>query len=336
MLTVGSIQPGAPILGVVRARVPCASMQDRDTRVPYLRSTLLALTLAVSIVPLACDTEKNDKPAAEADAKADAPAKEGDASKGGAAKTDPKTDPRTNTLAQVEKTVGDAVDQAVEEAGAEHLFDPEDKTIRKRACEFLTADMVAKAFEVPAGELKQHKMMGCMYTRRSGDQLTDAKLMMIRVHKTTEGATRWFGNATASKTKEQLDAEMELVKEKLKEREELDTSAKKKTAVNIADMLKDTSPDAGIRYEDVPGIGDQARVSDSDGALWVRLGNMTFQVQAYQGPDQPKPDSDPKNPRGMAKAAIEAQKKWLAETLEERKAAAVKLAPPVLEALASK
>jgi hypothetical protein len=249
---------------------------------------------------------------------------QGSGSKGAAAVAEP-----SGVAAAVEKRV----DDAVEKAGGKLLFDPSNKDVRKRACEFLTADMVSKQFGVPAGELEQRKLMGCMYTWSKDGQVLDAKLMTIQVHRTDEMAQTWFHNSTATKTKKQLDAEMDLVKKEAQKRKELDTDLKKKTAGTLTDIMKMGSPKEGVSYDDVPGIADEARTSNKDGSLWMRLGNVTFHVAAYKGPEQPRPKFDLKNPKGIAKAAMEAQKAWLKETLAERKAASKKLAPLVVAAM---
>lgn len=235
----------------------------------------------------------------------------------------------------VEAVVDKAVDDATKQAGAEHLFDPADKELRKRACEFMTKDMVAGLFGVPAAELQQMSIMGCMYMWKKNGQVLDAKLMSIRVHKSAQMAATWFKNATANKTKAQLDAEMDSVKAKVQKQKELDTELKKKTAANLTDVAKMGMPDEGVSYQNVPGIGDEARVSNADGAVWVRLRNMTFHVSAFKGPEQPRPEFDPKNIKGIAKAAMESQKKWMKDTLEQRKKDAMKLAPLVVKALSA-
>jgi hypothetical protein len=234
-----------------------------------------------------------------------------------------------DTAAQgVEKIIEDAVDKADKEAGAHKLFAPEDKTLRKRGCEVLTADLVAETFGVPAGELKQFKIMGCAYVWKKDDQMLDAKVMLIRVHKTLEGAQTWFKNATATKTKEQIDAEMEMIKGKAQERKELDTKLKKKTAAGIMDIAKMGTPDEGVRYEDVPGIGDEARISSENGTIW----NLTFNVAAYKGTPEPQLKIDPKNLKDITKRAMENQKNWLADTMDQRTADAKRLAPLVVKA----
>ena len=270
---------------------------------------LAAFALVCGPGPWACDRGDTEK--ADEKAKAD---------DGGPAKA-------------AEDAVDEAVAEATKEAGAEHLFDPEDKTIRKRACEFLTPELVSGLFGVPAGELKQTKVMGCSYTWRKDGQLLAVSLPMIRVHKTSESAATWLANATATRSEEQAAAEVDMVKEKVKDRKEVDTAVKKQAAVNLADLAKMGTPDGGYSYEDLPGLGDEARISNTDGGIWVRLGNLTFQVYAYKGPAKPKPKLDPKNPQAMAAEAVEIQKKWMADTVDQRKADAKKLAPAVVQAI---
>lgn len=49
-------------------------------------------------------------------------------------------------------------------------------------------------------------------------------------------------------------------------------------------------------------------------------------------PEQPKPQIDPKNLRGIIKASMDAQKQWTKKTLPQRQQGAKKLAPPVVQA----
>lgn len=279
---------------------------------PRLHHLLLASLLGTGLATTsACDSKKTgDASAADgADAKsdgADADAENADADAGGdPAKAEAKTDP---------------------------VFDPEDKEFRKKACEFLTADMVAEAFEVDAGALQQMKIMGCTYTWDDEGKMVEASLMLLRAHDDVEDATKWFANATKSRTKEEIEAQYEQLKKTLDDTEKLDTKAKKNTAKGITDIAASTTPDEGITYTDVPGVGSEARVSSADGTMWVRLGNLTFQVSAYAGPPQPPVDFDPKNTKGMIKASVEASKKWTAETASDRAQAAKKLAPGVVAA----
>jgi hypothetical protein len=205
-----------------------------------------------------------------------------------------------------------------------------DKEMRKKACEILTADMVAKALEVPAGELKQVKVMGCNYSWDKDGQVAEARFGSIRVHDTTEKAERWFGNATKGMTAEDVEKTMAKVAEKAKEDERVDTDEKKKMVEGFAKMAAKSGP---IEFEDIDGIGDQARMNKADGDIWVRKGNLTFIVAAYKGKEMEMPEMDPKNMKGFAAKAREADKAHKKATMPARKESARKIAEQVLSKL---
>jgi len=222
-------------------------------------------------------------------------------------------------------------------AEAEPTFDPEQsKKLRKSMCDYLSADMVAEHFEVEADELTKVSIMGCTYSWSDDDdgKIVEVSLMIPRVHDSLDDAKTWFNNATASKTKAQIDAEYDKVKAAVEDQGKLDSKLEKDTAKGITDMAKSGTPDEGISYTDVDGIASQARASSADGSLWIRTGNLTFQVRAYAGAAMEQPPFDPKNPNAMIAAAMEANKKWVAETIDEREAAAKKIAPDIVAALA--
>lgn len=248
---------------------------------------------------------------------------------------DDESEVETITTEHAAGAVEKAVDDALDKAGADDLFDPENKSFSKRACEFLTPEMVSGALGVPAADLKQTKIMGCIYSWKGDGQVLESQLMLLMVHKSLERAKLWFENSTASKTNEQLKTEMDVVKERVKDREAVDTKLKKKTASNLADLAQMGMPDEGVRYEDVPGIGDEARVSSADGTMTVRMDNLTFRLTAFKGPEKPKMKFDPKNLKGMAKKAMEVQKQWIKDTVETRKKDVKRIAPLVVKAIAA-
>ena len=146
----------------------------------------------------------------------------------------------------------------------------------------------------------------------------------------------WFENATANKTQEEVRGEVEQVAERAREDESIDTDLEKKTVDTMGGLMAEALPKDGFRYEPVTGIGDEARVALNDGAIWTRVGNLTFTVSAYKGSAQPKPDldmSDMKDLKKLTRKATEAQQKWLKEKHDERKAAATKLARRIVDAL---
>ena len=153
------------------------------------------------------------------------------------------------------------------------------------------------------------------------------------MHDSLDDAKSWYARATKTKSKEELDAEFDEFEKRVGESEKLDTEVKKDTAKTLTDIAKSATPDGSVSYEDVPGIGSQARASSADGALWIRTGNLTFQLRAYKGPVKPKVPLDLKKLKAMAKAQVASDKQWVSDTAAERKAAAKKIAPDIVAAL---
>ena len=204
--------------------------------------------------------------------------------------------------------------------------------LKKRACELLTADMVSTALEVPAGDLKQMKVLGCSYEWQDEAREVDAALRFVRVYDDAEKAAQWFSNMTKDQSPEELKAAMEQVTQKAKENGKLEGAGKEKAAEAIGSALTNSMPE-GVSYEDVPGVGDEARASKQNGDLYVRVGNATFTISAYAGKLYVPPPLDPNDLKAAAKAQQKAAVAWEKETAPQRKEAAVKLAKLVVAGL---
>lgn len=203
------------------------------------------------------------------------------------------------------------------------------KDMRKKGCEMLTPKLVADTFGVPEGEIKQTKIMGCIYSWEADGQIVEANITLLRAHKSEKLAAQWLENATQTQTKEQMAAQMQEVKGKVKEREEIDTKLKEKTADTLMDVATDMLPDEGVSYEDVDGVGDQARINTGDGTLWVRVDNLTFNVAAFKGKEMERPAytaADMKDIKKITAMAKQAQQAWLEENVDQRRADAIKVA----------
>jgi hypothetical protein len=211
-----------------------------------------------------------------------------------------------------------------------------DRSISKKGCEILTADGVAQAFGVPAGSLKQMKVMGCLYTWKEGDQTLEARVNMIQAHPSEAAATSWFERATRDRTAEEnqeaLDLAMGRVKEQAKDGK-LGKSVTPGAVDTVGQTLAGAVAPGGTRYQDIDGVGAAARVQLEDGALWVRVANVTFTVSGYKGPRAPRPALPTGDLKEVARAAQEAQRAWLAETFEQRKAGSRKVAELVVARL---
>lgn len=210
------------------------------------------------------------------------------------------------------------------------------KDQRKKGCEMLTPALAARVLEVPEGDLKQMKVMGCIYSAKSDEQVAEASIMTIFVKESPEKAKTWFGNMTKNKTPEELAAEMAKVKEMAKKSDMIDTDAKKKGVDQVGGIINAMTPDDGYQYEDVPGVGDAARVKTYDGQITVLVGNMVFNVRAFKGAPSPEPDMK-ELASGDVKRIMAATKKveaqWMDTTRDERKAYGVKLAKAIVAEL---
>ena len=89
----------------------------------------------------------------------------------------------------------------------------------------------------------------------------------------------------------------------------------------------------GFQYEDLPGIGSEARISLEDGSIWLRVDNLTFTVGAYKGPEQPQPELNTTDLKEFARIAQEAQRAFVKETFEKRKQDALRVAEVVIDVL---
>jgi len=208
-----------------------------------------------------------------------------------------------------------------------------DKSLSKKACEILTAAKVAEAFNVPESELKQLKMMGCIYTWEKGDQELHARLSISSIAKTEGRAVTWFKNATKGMSQAETKAAMASIKTKAKKDAKVDSKAKKKIVDKMGDAAIGINSNGGIQFRDIAGLGDEARLQLGDGAVWVRVDNMMFIVTGYKGKQPPPPSLKGADLKNIAKVAMAATKKWTQDTMVERERDAITVAKLVLKGL---
>ena len=194
-----------------------------------------------------------------------------------------------------------------------------------KGCEFLSAQLVSATFDVPADALKQTKIQGCHYTWNSDNETLEAGILMIRAHKSDEEAARWFAGITTSKTAEEMQAEMESASGQLDNRKELDTELKKSTARNLAALISTKA----VNFEDLAGIGDEARIKD-EGTVYIRVDNLTFMVSAYKGARAPRPDMTGVEINQMAAVAKENADQWATQTAPQRRQDSSRLARAIV------
>jgi hypothetical protein len=198
------------------------------------------------------------------------------------------------------------------------------KDARKQKCDALTNEFVAELFEFPVDRLKPEdpsRKKKCRFSWNHEGQTFFAHFGSLSVKKDEDRAKLWFKNQTESKTQEQVEADAKQIAEKLGKEEKLDSPTAKattKTAMNaFAGMTTD-----GVTWNDVPGLGDEARVNDSNGIVRIRDGNALIWMSAYLVPEEPPYTGPPTD----ISAITAHNRKWIQETIEQRKAASIKLA----------
>ena len=209
-----------------------------------------------------------------------------------------------------------------------------DKGLKEKTCEFLTGAAVAKAFSVPEAELEQLTVLGCIYNWEKGDEELQARVKISIITKTEADAVTWFRNATKGMSQAEAKAAMGKIKTQAKKDAKVDTDAKKEAVDELGDAAIDSNNKDGIRFRDIPGLGDEARLQLGDGAIWVRVDNMMFIVNAYKGKKAPPPSFEGGvDLENFANVALAANKKWIQDTMAERERDGVTVAKIVLEAL---
>lgn len=202
-----------------------------------------------------------------------------------------------------------------------------DGDIRKNGCMLLTAKLVSAVFDVPADKLRQMKIMGCRYDWGHEKEVVEAGISVILAHKSEESAARWFGNATKSRTAEEMKAEMDKVTKRIDAKAKLDTKAK-----SMAKGILGAVGSKAVNFEDIAGVGEEARVND-EGNVYVRVDNLTFIVSAYKGAKAPPPDLKGIDLKQMAVVAKESAYQWASETVPQRKKDGTRLARAIVAGL---
>lgn len=203
-----------------------------------------------------------------------------------------------------------------------------DRDIRKKGCELLTAELVSATFDIPVSELKQTKVLGCLYTWKIDAKEVKAHLSMIRAHKSENRAIKWFGNATKDKSEAEAEAEMATLRENIKKSDKIDAKVNAKQIDSILSMVSVKA----VSFEQIDGIGDEARASE-DGAIYVRVSNLTFNVSAYKGASEPKIDFKGLNLKQVTEASKKHGADWSQKTAPQRKMNSIALAKVILAEL---
>lgn len=198
-----------------------------------------------------------------------------------------------------------------------------DTALEDTPCAIVTTQMVATAFEVPVSDVEQSNVMSsrCSYEMESNGDTLDVEVS-VDAFETTKKAASYFRRATRNMSSEEISDAMNSIQKEAGT--DLGTAAQKDAAESIGSGVKQGG---GIQFQDVEGVGDQARLNTFDGTLNLQAGNLLIDLRSYYGPAMPIPDVI--EPGTMMKV----QKSWMQDTMEARETQSVKLAKIALDAL---
>lgn len=134
-------------------------------------------------------------------------------------------------------------------------------------CAVLTLQDVAEATGVPAAEIRQQRVSGCLYSWDDGSVWVSS----VRVRDSVEGAKRYFARYTEDVTAEQVSEAKERFQDELKTREESGEMTSTEGAAGRA--LTESMPEMDFRHQRLPGVGSEA-VYDGHGGVHIRWGNL--------------------------------------------------------------
>lgn len=192
-------------------------------------------------------------------------------------------------------------------------------TVQDDPCSLLTPQTVSKTFSVPVDDISQMTVSTtCGYDWETKSDRMDVMFNVSKADKDAAKVGEFFKLATRNMSQQEVaDAYQKISAEAAARGQKTDTTERVVAAGSARD----------IRFEDVAGLGDQARFDLRTGRMHVLYGNLYFDVAAYHGPKMPTPAAFDMETIGKASET------WTQETMAERKAAAETIARAVIAGL---
>lgn len=151
-------------------------------------------------------------------------------------------------------------------------------------CAVLTLEDVAAATGVPAAEIEQRAISGCIYSWDDGT----VWMRSVRVHESVDRARSWYATFTEDVTAEEVEAAREQVKEELSDREASGEMTATEGAAGRA--VTDAMAERDYVHRSLPGIGNEAS-NDGRGTVYIRWGNLTAEFSGKtDGEDRIDPE----------------------------------------------
>ena len=163
--------------------------------------------------------------------------------------------------------------------------------LRSAPCQVVTRDVVSDTFSVPVEEIEQSSMSSlCAYHWEREGELLDVTVHVSAIGADPAQATALFQQAT--------------------------------TEPGQTPVMH-----SGDAFEDVDGLGDQARVDIRTGDVHVRRDRLYFTLNAYHGPVMPTVPRPP-----AVEGITDVREQWRRSTLADRRQAATDLVRASIDA----
>lgn len=135
-------------------------------------------------------------------------------------------------------------------------------------CRVLTTEDVAAATGVPADQIEQQAISGCLYSWSDGSIM----LMSVRAHKTLKRAQNEYARFTKDASAEEVEGSKQAFQEEVAKKQEEGELTSVEGAV--ATTLTDAMPAEEVTHQRWSGIGSEASMNNS-GSVRLRYGNVT-------------------------------------------------------------
>lgn len=191
------------------------------------------------------------------------------------------------------------------------------------ACDLLTPQIAASTLALPQTELRQVANNGCAYSKTSAEEEASVSLTGLVVAATPETAAARFTSMTRSITRKEATA---IAAKAGGEKAEGESG----TDAELSKAARTSKP-AEMRFEDVEGVGDTARLNTTTGTVTVRAGNLLFSITAYKGARMQRPKAAGGDVTKLADKVRKARAKWVEDTMDTRKTLATQAAQAIIE-----
>lgn len=205
------------------------------------------------------------------------------------------------------------------------------KALANDPCLMVPRATVAELFDAPEAEIEQSELKlsrrGVCTTEWSGANRIIAIETEVQTLENKKKAAQRFKSSTRSVSREEMAKAAQLLRERLDAADKSGKTQKSERAKRTEKSIIGGLAQNPVEFEDISGIGDEARLDVNEGKLVVRKGSAIMNITAYSGPNMPKPE------KFDVKSMTQLGKSWKKDILPQRKQQTLELAKVVFKQL---